>query len=109
MEDAEFWKLTRGSKAHRRRRKETYYDDDDEVDEVHFEHESDNTLLPVLVDVFNSKPPRKTREEDKDKETGKMRWNEVYSSWTDEDFKEKIRVHRRNFPLISCKNNNGET
>ena len=97
MEDAEFWKLMMESKARRRGRKIAYYDDDDEVDEVQFEHESDNTLLPVLVGVFNSKPPRKSREEDEDKETGKL-WCKIIFWLRQHD---SICLHFRNRYLLS--------
>ena len=38
--------------------------------------------------------PRKPRIKDKNQETSKLWWNEVYTNWTEEDFTGKIRLKR---------------
>ena len=58
------------------------------------------TLLPVLVRSINEKPPRQVRSVNKERGNAKLWWHEVYLTWSNEHFKEKLRVNRRTFELL---------
>ena len=101
---ADYMKFMQECKARRQKRRRLYYSDDlEEGIEEHFMEETGDALLPnvaILVGALNTKPPRKRREDNKNREIGKLWWDELYTTRRDEDFKEKIRVNRKTFNTI---------
>ena len=101
---ADYMKFMQECKARRQKRRRLYYSDDLEKEiEEHFMEETGDDLLPnvaILVGALNTKPPWKRREHNKNREIGKMWWDELYTIRRNEEFKEKICVNRKIFNTI---------
>lgn len=50
--------------------------------------------------AIENKKPRKPRSRNRNRAIGKLWWNDVYTNWSDEDFKEKMRIQRETFNQI---------
>ena len=48
--------------------------------------------IAALARVLENKPPRKVRTPDKDRETRKHYWDDLYRQKTDDEFKDKMRI-----------------
>ena len=80
-------------KSKQRRRKRAFYfeEEDNFFDE---DVQQDDTLnhIAALAGVLENKPPRKVRTPDKDRETRKHYWDDLYRQKTDDEFKDKMRI-----------------
>ena len=94
---ADCMKFMHECKTRRQKRRRFYYSDDlEEEIEEHFMEEIDEYMLEnaaILVGALNS------REHNKNRETGKIWWYELYNTRSDEEVKEKIR-NRKTFNTI---------
>ena len=65
------------------------------------EGDEDSSACVTAVDsIANNEKERKERTKDKCRDTGKLRWEDVYNYKMDEGFKRKIRINRETFNFV---------
>ena len=102
MED-EFLKFRNLLSNSRRRKRKTfeYVDTMKTIEEEEDVSQQEMILhMTGLSAIWEDKPPRKSREKDKDRELKKGQWDDLYTNQSEDVFKEKTRVSRATFNLI---------
>ena len=61
------------------------------------------SCLVTATAIINSKTPRKPRSINRNRTVRKLWWSEVYNNWSDDNFKEKMRIRRDTFNQILVK------
>ena len=61
------------------------------------------SCLVTVTAIIISKIPRKPRSRNRNRTVGKLWWTEVYNNWSDDNFKEKMRIRRDTFNQILVK------
>ena len=67
------------------------------------ENESVRSCLVTTTAIINSKTPRKPRSGNRNRTVGKLWWSDVYNNWSDDSFKEKMRIRCDTFNQILVK------
>ena len=74
------------------RRQELYFEEEDNFFDEDVQKDDMLNHIAALVGVQGNKPPRKVRTPDKNRETRKHYWDDLYRQKTDDEFKDKMRI-----------------
>ena len=76
----------------RRRKRAFYFEEKDNFFDEDVQQDDVLNHISALSDVLKNKPARKVRTPDKDRETRKHYWDDLYRQKTDDEFMDKMRI-----------------
>ena len=77
----------------RRRKRAFYFEEEDNFFDEDVQQDDMLNHIAALAGVQENKPPRKVRTPDKDRETRKHYWDDLYRQKTDDEFKTSCVFH----------------